>query len=393
MIHGHQRAGRGLHPALRAAALIALLAVPLLMLRATPGIPGGPMRWLGAGEVHLARALPEFAALRPPPVSATGYDGQFYAQLALDPALRRADELKRALDSPEYRARRIGLPALAWAAGLGRPRTVVTAYALSNLLFAAVLAGLLAARTRLERPRDLLLAAALLWTTGTLTSMDRALSDLPASVLMLAAVWMAGRPAGLAGTLAAAALMRETSVLGLAAAAPASFRPRDLLRSAGVAAAVLLPLGLWLAWCRMRLGGAGASPTDAFGLPLVAWAERIAGAAGDLVRDAPAAAWNQRGRLLFELLAPLSLAVQVVFFAVRREPGDAVWRFGAVWAVLFLFLGPQVWGEQYASTRVLLPLTFAFNVRLHAAAGARGELAWFMAGNAGLAWMAICAVL
>ena len=390
---GSHRSTRGLHPAVRAAALAALLAVPLSLLRATPGIPGGPMRWLGAGDVHRTRALPEFAALRPPPVSATGYDGQFYAQLALDPALCRADELKRALDSPEYRARRIGLPALAWAAGLGRPRAVVTAYALANLLFAAVLAGLLAARTRLERPRDLLLAAALLWTTGTLTSIDRALSDLPASVLMLAAVWMAGRPAGVAGALAAAALMRETSVLGLAVAAPASFRPRDLLRSAGIAAVVVLPLALWLGWCRVRLGGAGASPTDAFGLPLVAWAERVASAAVDLVREAPAAAGNQRGRLLFELLAPLSLAAQALYFAVRREPGDAAWRFGAAWAFLFLFLGPQVWGEQYASTRVLLPLTFAFNVRLHSEPGARGDPAWFVAGNAGLAWMAISAVL
>lgn len=390
---GSHRSPHGLHPAVRAAALAALLAVPLSLLRATPGIPGGPMRWLGAGEVHLARALPEFAALRPPPVSETGYDGQFYAQLAFDPALRRTGELKRALDSPEYRARRIGLPALAWVAGLGRPRAVVTAYSLANLFFAAVLAGVLAARTRLERPRDLLLAAALLWTTGTLTSIDRALSDLPASVLMLAAVWMAGRPAGVAGALAAAALMRETSVLGLAVAAPASFRPRDLLRSAGVAAVVVLPLALWLGWCRARLGGAGASPTDAFGLPLFAWAERVASAAVDFVRDAPSAAGNQRGRLLFELLAPLSLAAQAAFFAVRREPGDAAWRFGAVWAVLFLFLGPQVWGEQYASTRVLLPLTFAFNVRLHAAAGTRRDLAWFAAGNAGLAWMAISAVL
>ncbi len=392
MIHVHQRDRHGLHPAVRIAALAALLAVPLALLRATPGIPGGPMRWLGAGDVHLARALPEFAALRPPPVSAAGYDGQFYAQLALDPALRRADELKRALDSPEYRARRIGLPALAWAAGLGRPRTVVTAYALSNLFFAAVLAGLLAARTRMERPRDLLLAAALLWTTGTLTSIDRALSDLPASVLMLAAVWMAARPAGAAGVLAAAALMRETSVLGLAACAPSSLRPRDLLRPAAAAAVVAIPLGLWLAWCRIRLGGAGASPTDAFGLPLAAWAERIAGAAGDLVRDAPAAAWNQRGRLVFELLAPLSLAVQAAFFAIRRESGDPAWRFGAAWAALFLVLGPQVWCEQYASTRVLLPLTFAFNVRLHAAAGTRRDLAWFAAGNAGLAWMALAAL-
>ncbi len=393
MNHGSQRRGRGLHSAVRVAVLAALLAVPLALLRSTPGIPGGPLRWLGAGEVHLPRALPEFAALRPPAVSETGYDGQFYAQLALDPALRRADELKRALDTPEYRARRIGLPALAWLAGGGRPRAVVTAYALANLCFAALLAGLIAARTRLERPRDLLLAAALLWTTGSLVSIDRSLPDLPAAVLLLAAAWLAGRPAGAAGALASAALLRETSLLGIVLFAPASLRRKDLLRTAAAAAAVVIPLGLWFVWCRIRLGGEGASPTDAFALPLAAWAERIAGAARDLMRDAPGAAWNQRGRLLFELLAPLSLAVQAMFFAVRRDPADAFWRLGAAWAVLMLFLGPQVWCEQYASTRVLLPMTFAFNRRLHAAAGSRRDLAWAAAGNAGLAWMAVAALL
>jgi hypothetical protein len=382
----------GLHPAIRMAAVAALLAVPLALLRAPAGGPGGPLRLLGVGASQLDRALPEFAALRPPVESPGGYDGQFYAQLALDPALCRGAELRRALDTPEYRARRIGLPALAWLAGGGRPRAVVTVYALTNLLFAGLLVGLVARRTRLARPRDLLLATALLWTTGSLTSVDRSLSDFPASVLLLAAAWMAGRPAGAAGAIAAAALMRETSLLGLAVAWPASFRRRDLVRSAAAAAAVGVPLVLWLGWCRFRLGGAGASPTDAFGLPLLAWVERLAGAARDLVHDAPSAPWNQRGRLLFELLAPLSLAVQAVFFAVRRDARDPVWRLGAVWAGLLLFLGPQVWGEQYASTRVLLPLTFAFNVRLHTAAGTARAFAWFAAGNAGLVWMAISAL-
>lgn len=378
---------------MRVAALAALLAVPLALLRAPTGGPGGPLRLLGVGASHLDRALPEFAALRPPVESPGGYDGQFYAQIALDPSLRRGAELRRALDTPEYRARRIGLPALAWLAGAGRPRAVVLAYALSNLLFAGILAGLVAVRTRLANPRDLLLAAALLWTTGSMTSIDRSLSDLPAAVLLLAAAWMAGRPAGAAGAIAAAALMRETSLLGLAVVSPVSLRGRDLLRSAAAAVVVVVPLGLWLVWCRLRLGGEGASPTDAFGLPLTAWVERIAGAVGDLLRGASAAPWNQRGRLLFELLAPLSLAVQAVFFAVRRAPRDPVWRLGAVWSVLLFFLGPQVWGEQYASTRVLLPLTFAFNVRLHAAAGTRSDSLWFAAGNAGLVWMAISALV
>ena len=46
----------------------------------------------------------------------------------------------------------------------------------------------------LERPRDFLLAAALLWSTGTLVSLQRALTDFPAAALgvvaqTLASVW------------------------------------------------------------------------------------------------------------------------------------------------------------------------------------------------------------
>jgi hypothetical protein len=70
------------------------------------------------GENFEARALPEVRALDPPALSPWGYDGQFYAQIALDPTLQNPD-LERALDSPHYRARRIGLPALAALFGLG----------------------------------------------------------------------------------------------------------------------------------------------------------------------------------------------------------------------------------------------------------------------------------
>jgi len=73
----------------------------------------------------------------------SGYDGQFYAQLAvagnpLDP------ELDRALDSAGYRARRALLPALVHLAGLGRPAWIIQAYALANLLCSLILAALLA---------------------------------------------------------------------------------------------------------------------------------------------------------------------------------------------------------------------------------------------------------
>ncbi|MES1195307.1 MAG: hypothetical protein ABUL65_05390, partial [Opitutus sp.] len=60
-----------------------------------------------------------------------GYDGQFYAQLALDPLLRET-ETARVLDVPAYRARRILLPGAAAIAGLGRPWWTLQVYALLN---------------------------------------------------------------------------------------------------------------------------------------------------------------------------------------------------------------------------------------------------------------------
>src|SRR6187399_4798 len=64
------------------------------------------------------------ATLRDLPIAtvpgSNGYDGQFYAQLALDPLLL-SPETSAALDAPAYRARRILTPALASVAGAGDP--------------------------------------------------------------------------------------------------------------------------------------------------------------------------------------------------------------------------------------------------------------------------------
>ena len=76
------------------------------------------------------------AALRQVPhhvyEGSAGYDGAYYVQLALHPALDNP-ELTKAIDNLPYRARRILLSWVAWAAGLGRPAWIVQAYALLNV--------------------------------------------------------------------------------------------------------------------------------------------------------------------------------------------------------------------------------------------------------------------
>ena len=72
------------------------------------------------GEFPTLAAVPH--ATVPPGFT---YDGQFYAQLALDPLLRNP-AIDRALDQPPYRARRILFSWTAWLAGFGRPWWVPT---------------------------------------------------------------------------------------------------------------------------------------------------------------------------------------------------------------------------------------------------------------------------
>ena len=63
-----------------------------------------------------------------------GFDGQFYAEVGLDPLLRDP-QLGTALDSPTYRSRRILMPWLAWLGGLGHPSWILNVYAALNLVF------------------------------------------------------------------------------------------------------------------------------------------------------------------------------------------------------------------------------------------------------------------
>ena len=55
--------------------------------------------------------------------SEAGYDGQFYAQIALDPTLRNPG-LKDACDNLAYRAQLIAMPVASYVLGLGQPRWI-----------------------------------------------------------------------------------------------------------------------------------------------------------------------------------------------------------------------------------------------------------------------------
>src|SRR3954451_7202753 len=70
------------------------------------------------------------------------YDGQFYAQRALDP-LCRDPLVDRAMDLPPFRARRILFSWTAHLLGMGRPAWIINVYAIQNVVCWILLAGIL----------------------------------------------------------------------------------------------------------------------------------------------------------------------------------------------------------------------------------------------------------
>jgi hypothetical protein len=305
------------------------------------------------------------------------YDGGYYAQVATSPGLRDP-ALKNAIDDAGYRARRILLPAAAWVLGGGEPLDVVHAYAWLNIglwfIFAAVLWRALPAGDL----RANLAWALLLFGAGVLYSVRFALTDLAAGLLAAGTVLLIerGRATTAAALVGLAGLARETGVLGLAALWS---HPREWLarpgRTLGWLALGLLPLVLWLTYVRSVLGSSGAGQGN-FTWPLAGWLARW----GELWRG-----WQELGNrrlVLLCLLEHIALTGQVVYLVAKPRLACPWWRLGAANLLLFVFLGHAVWGGfDNAATRVLLPLTLAFNLRV---VRDRARYAWLLLGNLSL---------
>lgn len=367
------------------ALFLLLLLVPLGILHDAYTREGGILTLIYFGQHAAGTRLPEVRAIHPPATSPAGYDGQFYAQIALDPLLRGGD-LTAALDLPTYRARRIGLPALAAVLGVGDTELTLHLYALANFAFWLALA-LLLFRFRPPRDwRDAAMIAAMLYTSGTLVSLARALTDLPAATLGVAALLArAGGPAP-PWLLGLSALFKETSVLSFGAAlVGGTGRPGLLSRHAlATAATMSLPLMAWLAYVHLALPGGTGLGHGNFDLPLAAFAEKIRNATYGL-NMAREGMWI--AYWLLELLGPFSLAMQALYLFLKPKTADPAWAFGIGFAVLLVFLGDSVWAEQHAYCRVLLPLTLAFNLLVHASERGARFWGWFVAGNLGLTGM------
>jgi hypothetical protein len=327
------------------------------------GAPGAGARW------------PLWVAMEP---GSPGYDGQFELRLALDPFLSHGTV--RGLDLPEYRARRILWPLLAFLIGFGTPVGALIALYLSQALLLAAGSWAVAALAR-----DAGRSAAWGWAfpagLGVVVCLWRMTGDGVMVALLLLALHAARRDRSWAAAclLAAATLQKETALL----AAPlllAAGMPSSRLRVAGRALVAMVPVFAWWGWVHAAVGGAT--------LERVAFNFDVPGRG---LLDAVTAAVSS-GR------APLSVVKDLGFLALhaaaigyglacglralssfarsgssRRPPplgGAAVVGSPAVaalarpvhlvagaFALLGLCLGDAVWVEPWAYARSLLPLT------------------------------------
>lgn len=333
----------------------------------------GFTRFLQMDEASAATTLPELRAA-PIFLYADGYDGHYYAQLAARPAVRDP-ALAGAIDSVGYRARRILLSWVAWAAGGGDPVAAVRAYAALNLAIWAGLAALLWRIFPAAGWRETLAWGGVLFSAGVMHSVRLALTDLAGLALLTGALWLVerGREKWAAGFLAAAGLVRETALLGAVALLPPGRATRgDWLRAAGWMLLCAVPLVAWVGYLRAVWGWSEPGLGN-FAPPFAGWAAKGAAALSGLLSE------PDRYLALTTLLAFVALTVQAAFVVLQPRPRDRWWRLGAVHVGLLALLGTAVWeGHPGAATRILLPLTLAFNVL---AVRGRAGAGWLVAGN------------
>jgi hypothetical protein len=326
-------------------------------------------------EVPAVRAAPHYDH----PAS-DGYDGQFYAQLAVEPLVRDA-AIDHALDNTPYRAHRILFPWIAWALGMGRPAWILQAAALENVLVWLALAWLLSRVIPPTSARAFVLWAGCLLAHGQLMSVRYALPD-GLSVLLIAAAILAGeraRPLLMSCVIGVAGLARETSVLAASALARFVRRsPRSWLLVGACLVLCVLPLAIWLDYLRSIYRVDALAGTDHITRPLSGFLWK----ATSIRRSLSASVWTTATRDdVLAFAAFLTQAAWLVAYFLKRRAAPPWALVAASFLILTLVTRQAVWeGTPGAYTRVAMPLTIGVNVLL-----ARDQNApWWIVGFANL---------
>ena len=314
------------------------------------------------GEQQHKRYLPEVNAVNHYEMpDSPGYDSQWYVQIAMHPHLSDP-VLKKSVDNLPYRSRRILFEWTAWIFGGGKPKIVMNAFALQNIVCWFILAVLLLRWFPPTNWGNWVRWSATLFSFGLIFSVRGALLDGPS--LLLTTIGMAllesGRPWSGSLVLGITGLGKDTSILCGAAIEPVGPRtPRRFAAWMARCALVVLPLVVWMIVLRVWLGRADDVGVRNFSMPFAGLAHKLQ----DSLSNVLAEGYPYASVAKLDLLVLIGLLAQFFFFLFRFRWKDPWWRVGAAYGVLLIFLGDAVW-EHYpsAAARVLLPMTLAFNI-------------------------------
>lgn len=327
------------------------------------------------GQKEHSRYIPQLRAVNHYEIeNSSGYDAQYYAQIAMQPRLSDP-ALKEGVDNLAYRARRILFCWTAYGLALGNPARAMHIYAVQNIVCWLMLAGLLLYWFPATNWGNFARWFGVLSCYGLCFSVRGSLVDGPSFLLIAAGLALAqsGRPWWSAVVLGMSGLAKETNLLaGAALALPSSNTWRAWLTAIVRGIIIVLPLLLWLSVLSCWLGGIGGAGLRNFGAPFSAYAAKWNDTLVQL-RTAWPHAWANSNVLkallsdesVLSMIVLISLTVQFLFFVLRPSWRDPWWRVAAGYSVLMLFLGAAVWeGYPGAASRVLLPMTLAFNILL-----------------------------
>jgi len=291
-----------------------------------------------------------------------GHDGQFYAQLAVDPLILNPDT-KAAFDNFQFRARRPLFAMTAHLAGGGEPRAVLQAYAIQNIVFWLALAGILLRWLPPTCWQNTLRYVSILYSVGLVDSIQLALLDGPAMTMMAFAVLLAdlAKPWFSAIVLGFAGLGKETSILALSIfGGPKSLEPKQLFYFGLKLTLGLLPLIGWLFYLSQIDTDANSDPfgnISNFGWPFVGWWTAVEALHTNII------AGQGLNRTLVTTGFLFAMPLQAVALIAIWKPANLWWRVGSAFAVLSFFLGYATWeGLVGTAARICLPMTVAFNI-------------------------------
>lgn len=312
------------------------------------------------GELHTATQLPVLQSLPVAPSPGAGYDGQFYAQIAVQPHIGDPD-LTQALDKPSYRARRILMPLVAHVVGAGDPWRILQVYALLNAAAWLALAVVLWRVLPLGHWRSTAAWCGAVLSVGAVDSVRLGLTDLPAALLLLVATLAIerGRTVSAALWFLAAGFVREVSLLSsfvlrcVPQKSTASTRWRTFL----LRAACTAPVIVWCAWLAWRLPGPVGHEGN-IDWPGLAFARELGRNSLRIFDRGYDPQW------VFGMFGGLGLAAQSIYLLHHwRSLLSNPWiSMGLPFAVLFWLIGADPWIDYRAVARDCLPMTIAFNV-------------------------------